>query len=264
MDWIEAVILGIIQGLTEFLPVSSSGHLELGKAILGVEAKESLNFSIVVHGATVLSTIVVFRKEIWELILGLFKFKWNAETDYIAKIVISMIPVLIVGVFFKDQVEQLFNGNLLIVGVMLIVTAVLLAFTYYAKQRSKDISYKDAFIIGVAQALAVFPGLSRSGSTISTGLLLGNNKEKTAKFSFLMVLVPIIGANLLDILKGDMTSGTAVGSTALIIGFLAAFISGLLACSWMINIVKRGKLIYFAIYCLIVGLIAVSYSLFFV
>ncbi len=260
MDWIEAIILGIIQGLTEFLPVSSSGHLEIGKAILGVEAKESLNFSIVVHGATVLSTIVVFRKEIWELIAGLFKFRWNAETDYIAKIAVSMIPVLIVGVFFKDQVEQLFDGNLLIVGTMLIITALLLAFTYYAKQGKKDIGYKDAFIIGIAQALAVFPGLSRSGSTISTGLLLGKDKEKTAKFSFLMVLVPIIGANLLDILKGDMASETA-GSTALIIGFAAAFISGLLACSWMINIVKRGKLIYFAIYCLIVGLIAVVYSL---
>ncbi len=262
MDWIEAVILGIIQGLTEFLPVSSSGHLELGKAILGVEAKESLNFSIVVHGATVLSTIVIFRKEIWELILGLFQFKWNDETDYIAKIAVSMIPVLIVGVFFKDQVEQLFDGNLLIVGIMLIITALLLAFTYYAKQGTKDIGYKDAFIIGVAQALAVFPGLSRSGSTISTGLLLGKDKEKTAKFSFLMVLVPIIGANLLDILKGDMTSANGVGSMALIIGFAAAFISGLLACSWMINIVKRGKLIYFAIYCLIVGLIAISYTIF--
>lgn len=263
MDWIEAIILGIIQGLTEFLPVSSSGHLELGKAILGVEAKESLNFSIVVHGATVLSTIVVFRKEIWELIVGLFKFKWNNETDYIAKIAVSMIPVLIVGVFFKDQVESLFDGNIMFVGIMLIITATLLAFTYYAKQRSKDISYKDAFIIGIAQALAVLPGLSRSGSTISTGLLLGNNKEKTAKFSFLMVLVPIIGANLLDILKGTMTSDTAVAAPELIIGFIAAFISGLLACSWMINIVKKGKLIYFAIYCLIVGLVAVSYSLFF-
>lgn len=263
MDWIEAIILGIIQGLTEFLPVSSSGHLELGKAILGVEAKESLNFSIVVHGATVLSTIVVFRKEIWELIVGLFKFKWNNETDYIAKIAVSMIPVLIVGVFFKDQVESLFDGNIMFVGIMLIITATLLAFTYYAKQRSKDISYKDAFIIGIAQALAVLPGLSRSGSTISTGLLLGNNKEKTAKFSFLMVLVPIIGANLLDILKGTMTSDTAVATPELIIGFIAAFISGLLACSWMINIVKKGKLIYFAIYCLIVGLVAVSYSLFF-
>ncbi len=262
MDWIEAIILGLIQGLTEFLPVSSSGHLELGKALLGVEAKESMQFSVVVHGATVLSTIVVFRKEIWQLIVGLFKFKWNEETDYIAKIAVSMIPVLIVGLFFKDAVESLFDGNLLIVGAMLIFTALLLGFTYYSKSGSRDISYKDALIIGIGQALAVLPGLSRSGTTISTGILLGNDKEKTAKFSFLMVLVPIMGANLLDILKGDMSANGGVGSTALIIGFLSAFISGLLACSWMINIVKRGKLIYFAVYCLIVGLTAIFVTLF--
>lgn len=262
MDWIEAIILGLIQGLTEFLPVSSSGHLELGKALLGVEAKESMQFSVVVHGATVLSTIVVFRKEIWQLIVGLFKFKWNEETDYIAKIAVSMIPVLIVGLFFKNAVESLFDGNLLIVGAMLIFTALLLGFTYYSKSGSRDISYKDALIIGMGQALAVLPGLSRSGTTISTGILLGNDKEKTAKFSFLMVLVPIIGANLLDILKGDMSASGGVGNMALIIGFLSAFISGLLACSWMINIVKRGKLIYFAVYCLIVGLTAIFVTLF--
>ncbi len=263
MNWIEALILGIIQGLTEFLPVSSSGHLEIGKAIMGVEATDSMVFTVVVHGATVLSTIVVFRKEIWELITGFFRFQMNEETHYIFKIAVSMIPVGIVGLFFKDYVESLFTGNILLVGSMLIFTAVLLAFTYYAKPRDKKISYKDAFIIGLAQAVAVIPGISRSGSTISTGLLLGNNKERTARFSFLMVLIPIIGANLKDILDGSMANSSGVGTLPLIIGFFAAFISGLLACTWMINIVKRGKLIYFAIYCLIIGLIAVSWSLFF-
>ena len=261
MDWIEALILGIIQGLTEFLPVSSSGHLEIGKAILGIEATDSLMFTVVVHGATVLSTIVVFRNEIWDLIRGFFRFQMNEETHYIFKIAVSMIPVGIVGLFFKDEVEALFTGNLLLVGLMLILTAALLAFTYYAKARDKDISYKDAFIIGVAQAIAVIPGISRSGSTISTGLLLGNNKEKTARFSFLMVLVPIIGANIKDLLDGSMAASESISSTVLIVGFLAAFISGLLACSWMINIVKKGKLIYFAVYCLIVGSVAVGYAL---
>lgn len=263
MNWIEALILGIIQGLTEFLPVSSSGHLELGKAIMGVEATDSLIFTVVVHGATVLSTIVVFRKEIWELIQGFFRFQMNEETHYIFKIAVSMIPVGIVGLFFKDYVESLFTGNILLVGGMLIFTSVLLAFTYYAKPRDKKISYKDAFIIGLAQAVAVIPGISRSGSTISTGLLLGNNKERTARFSFLMVLVPIMGANVKDILDGSMASSSSVGTLPLAIGFVAAFVSGLLACTWMINIVKRGKLIYFAAYCLIIGLIAVSWALFF-
>lgn len=263
MNWIEALILGIIQGLTEFLPVSSSGHLEIGKAIMGVEATDSMIFTVVVHGATVLSTIVVFRKEIWELITGFFRFQMNEETHYIFKIAVSMIPVGIVGLFFKDYVESLFTGNILLVGGMLIFTAALLAFTYYAKPRDKKISYKDAFIIGLAQAVAVIPGISRSGSTISAGLLLGNNKERTARFSFLMVLVPIIGANIKDILDGSMVASSSVGTLPLVVGFVAAFISGLLACTWMINIVKRGKLIYFAVYCLIIGLIAVSWALFF-
>lgn len=263
MNWIEALILGIIQGLTEFLPVSSSGHLELGKVILGVEATKSLTFSIVVHGATVLSTIVVFRKEILELIRGFFRFELNEETHYLLKIVVSMIPVVIIGMLFKDYVESLFTGNVLLVGSMLIVTATLLAFTYYAKPRDKKISYKDALIIGIVQAIAVLPGISRSGSTISTGLLLGNNKERTARFSFLMVLIPIIGANLKDMLDGNMSDASGIGTMSLVIGFIAAFISGLLACTLMINIVKRGKLIYFAIYCLVVGLVAVSWALFF-
>lgn len=264
MDYLEAFILGIIQGLTEFLPVSSSGHLELGKEILGVEAKESLIFTVVVHGATVLSTIFIFWKEILQIIKGLFEFKWNFETKYVAMIIVSMIPVAIVGLFFKEQVEGLFTGNILLVGSMLIVTGVLLSFTYLAKTNTGNISFKSAFLMGIAQAIAVIPGISRSGSTIATGIMLGNKKDEVAKFSFLMVLVPIIGANIKDIFDGSFTTTTDISSGVLIVGFLAAFISGLLACKWMIDIVKRGKLIYFAIYCFIIGIAAISYALLFI
>ena len=260
MDWLSALLLGIIQGLTEFLPVSSSGHLELGKALLNVEAKESLIFTIVVHGATVLSTIVVFRKDLWLLIKGVFLFQWNNETKYVIKIFVSMIPVGIAGVLFKDEIKSLFAGdNLTFVGNMLLLTAILLSFTYLAKPRKKETSFVDAFIIGIAQAIAILPGVSRSGSTIATGLLLGNKKELIAKFSFLMVLIPILGENILDILSGEMVNEN-IGLSPLIIGFLAAFVSGLIACTWMINIVKKGKLIYFAIYCLIIGLIAIAFG----
>jgi undecaprenyl-diphosphatase len=261
MSWIEALILGIIQGLTEFLPVSSSGHLELGKAILGIEAEESLMFSIAVHGATVLSTIIVFRKEILELFSGLFKFKLNEETHYIAKIIVSMIPVGIVGVFLKDELKLLFDGNVILVGSMLLVTAALLAFTYYAKEWEKKITYKNAFVIGIAQALAVLPGISRSGATISTGLLLGNKRPEVAKFSFLMVLLPIIGENFLDITSGEMAA-SSIGTTPLLVGSVAAFITGLLACTWMLRIVKRGKLIWFAVYCAIIGITAIITQIF--
>lgn len=263
MGWLEALILGIIQGLTEFLPVSSSGHLEIGKVILGVNAEKSLTYTIVVHGATVMSTIVVFWKDIFKIFKGLFKFKWNEETKYIVKIVVSMIPVIIIGFTFAEEIESFFTGNLLLVGSMLVVTALLLTFSYYVKQKEKDISYTDSFIIGIAQAFAVLPGISRSGATISTGLMLKNKKDGIAKFSFLMVLVPIIGANFKDLLGGELTNGSGVGVSALIIGFFAAFISGLLACKWMIGIVKKGKLIWFAIYCFVVGLCAISYNLFF-
>ncbi|MDQ1771686.1 UDP-diphosphatase [Labilibaculum sp. A4] len=259
MNWIEALLLGLLQGLTEFLPVSSSGHLEIGKALLGIHAENNLVFTVVVHGATVLSTIIVFRKDILELLKGLFSFQWNESTQYIAKIAVSMIPIGIVGVFFKDQVEEIFNTDkiLLMVGFMLLVTAAFLAFTYYAKQKEKEISFKDAFIIGIAQTVAVLPGISRSGATIATGLLLKNKKAEVAKFSFLMVLVPIIGENILSVFKGTYTSQGSVELMPLLVGFIAAFLSGLLACSWMIKLVKRGKLIYFAIYCLIIGLIAI-------
>jgi len=257
MDWLEALILGIVQGLTEFLPVSSSGHLELGKVILGVEAERSLIFTVVVHGATVLSTIFVFHKDLWILIKGLFVFKWNDETKYISRILISMIPVVIVGLLFAEEIESLFTGNVVFVGSMLIITALLLTFTYFKKSNFQKISFIDSFIIGIAQAAAVLPGISRSGATISTGLMLGNKRELIAKFSFLMVLIPIIAANVKDLLTGEMSSESSVGAVPLLIGFFAAFISGLLACKWMIGIVKKGKLIYFAIYCFIIGLIAI-------
>lgn len=261
MDWLSALILGLIQGLTEFLPVSSSGHLELGKEILNIEAKENLMFTVVVHGATVLSTIVVFRKDIIQLMSEGIKFKNSPETHYILKIIVSMIPVVILGLLFEDQIDELFNGNIALVGAMLILTALLLAVTYYSKVKSKDISYKNSIIIGIAQAIAVMPGISRSGSTIATGLLLGIKKENIAKFSFLMVILPIIGANAKKILDGDLAQAETISTEALIIGFTAAFLSGLLACKWMINIVNKGKLIYIAIYCFIIGSIAIAYTL---
>lgn len=257
MSWLEALILGIIQGLTEFLPVSSSGHLQIFSTFFGIQGEENLTFAVAVHAATVCSTIVVLRNEIWELLRGLFRFSWNPETIYIAKIVLSMIPVAVVGLFFKDHVESIFGAGLTIVGISLLITAGLLAFAYYARPRQKtSISFRDAFIIGIAQACAVLPGLSRSGSTIATGILLGNNKEKVAKFSFLMVLVPILGEAFLDLLKGGFSPAeSGISMLSLVVGFLAAFLSGYVACSWMLNLVKKGKLIWFAIYCLIVGLL---------
>ncbi|HCO66664.1 MAG TPA: UDP-diphosphatase [Dysgonomonas sp.] len=263
MSIIEAIILGIVQGLTEFLPVSSSGHLEIGSEILGVAGEENLTFTIAVHAATVLSTITILHKDIFNLLKGLFKFKLNEETLYLLKIGISLIPIMIVGLFFKDYVEGFFGNGLLMVGCMLLLTALLLSFSYYAKPRQKEnLSFKDAFIIGVSQALAVLPGLSRSGTTIATGLLLGNKKETVAKFSFLMVIIPILGEAFLDLIKGDFTNtGSDLPTISLISGFLAAYIAGCLACKWMINIVKKGKLIYFAYYCAVVGFIAIIYSL---
>ncbi|MGQ8337270.1 undecaprenyl-diphosphate phosphatase [Sunxiuqinia sp. A32] len=257
MNALQALILGILQGLTEFLPVSSSGHLEIGHTLLGVEGHNNLLFAVVVHGATVLSTLVVFRKDIVQLIKGLFEFRWNEETKYISFLLVSAIPVLIFGLFFKEQIESLYTGNLFMVGLMLLVTALLLAFTFFAKKGKSEIKYKDAIIIGIAQALAVMPGISRSGSTIATGLLLGKKKKEMARFSFLMVLIPIIGANFLDLIGTDFQAEESLGIVPLSIGFIAAFASGLLACQWMINIVNKGKLIYFAAYCLVIGLIAI-------
>ena len=264
MSWLEALVLGIVQGLTEYLPVSSSGHLAIGSALFGIEGEENLAFTIVVHVASVFSTLVILWKEIEWIFRGLFKFQMNSETRYAINILISMIPIGIVGVFFKDTVESIFGSGLLIVGCMLLVTAALLAFSYYAKPRQKEsISMKDAFIIGLSQACAVLPGLSRSGTTIATGLLLGNNKAKLAQFSFLMVIPPILGEALLDVLKlvkGEDIAGD-IPTLSLVVGFVAAFLSGCLACKWMINIVKKGKLIYFAIYCAIAGLVTIACTL---
>lgn len=259
MEWFEALILGIIQGLTEYLPVSSSGHLAIGAHLFGLSGEENLTFTVAVHVATVLSTIVILWKEIVWLFTDLFRWKWNEGTKYIVNILISMIPVGIVGLFFKDKVEAIFGSGLLVVGICLMVTAALLAFSYFARPRQREtISPWHAFVIGLAQALAVLPGLSRSGSTIATGLLLGNKKEKLAQFSFLMVIPPILGEALLDVKDmaemGVSQAMAGLPPLSLAIGFLAAFVCGCLACKWMINIVKKGKLIWFAIYCAVVGL----------
>lgn len=263
MSWLEALILGLIQGLTEYLPVSSSGHLAIGSALFGIQGEENLAFdncSACGYGS---STLVILWKEIDWIFRGLFKFRMNEETRYVINILISMIPIGIVGVFFKDYVEEIFGSGLLIVGCMLLLTAALLTFSYYYKPRQKEkISMKDALIIGIAQACAVMPGLSRSGSTIATGLLLGDNKAKLAQFSFLMVIPPILGEALLDgmkMMKGEDVVGD-IPALSLIVGFMAAFIAGCLACKWMINIVKKGKLIYFAIYCAIAGLVTIILS----
>jgi undecaprenyl-diphosphatase len=259
MNWFEAIVLGLIQGLTEFLPVSSSGHLEIAKSLFGVDPEASFYFTVAVHGATVLSTIVVFRKEIINLAACSLKFKMNEETSYTIKLIISMIPVGIAGVLLKDPIEKLFNGNLIFIGLMLLVTSAVLAAAHFMKKRERSIGYKDAFIIGVAQAIAVIPGISRSGSTIATGLMIGNKKDEIARFSFLMVLVPVIGANLMEFISGDVNINSA-GIGIVVIGFITAFVSGYFACRWMITLVKRSKLIWFSIYCAIVGLLSIFLS----
>ncbi len=271
MTWLQALLLGLVQGLTEFLPVSSSGHLAIGREILGVEASGDLVFEVAVHAATVLATIVVFRKEIWKLICGLFKFRYNDETDYILKICLSMIPVLIVGLFLKDKVEGLFS-SLLVVGLALVVTAMLLFFSQWFTTKKKEaaaevpeprngIGWWQALVIGIGQAFAVIPGLSRSGTTISTGLLCGVKRDKVAQFSFLMVLVPILGEAFLDVVGGDAAAST-IGALPLAVGFLAAFVSGLFACKVMIALVKKAKLSWFALYCALVGAAVILYTIF--
>ena len=259
MNWFQALVLGLIQGLTEFLPVSSSGHLEIAKSILGVDPESSFYFTVAVHGATVLSTIFVFWKEILNLIKGFLKFKMNEETSYSLKILLSMIPVGIAGVLLKDPIEKLFNGNLVFIGLMLLVTSIILALAHFIRKGERSIGYKDSLIIGIAQAIAVIPGISRSGSTIATGLIIGNKKEDIARFSFLMVLLPVLGANLLEILSGDLSMNSA-GLGSVLVGFIAAFVAGYFACTWMISLVKRSKLIWFSIYCAIVGLLSIFLS----
>lgn len=263
MSWLQALILGIVQGLTEFLPVSSSGHLEIGHVLLGTSGEENLTFAIIVHAATVLSTLVVLWNQVAQLFRGTFTtLQWNAEKDYVAKILVSMIPVFIIGMFFKDQVESFFGNGLLLVGICLLVTAALLALSEWLQKKRQDagheVGYKDAIIIGIAQACAVLPGLSRSGTTIATGLLCGVKKESVAQFSFLMVLIPILGEAFLDLmklLKGEIVSD--LGLVPAIVGFVAAFATGCFACRFMIEIVRRQRLIWFALYCAIVGSVAI-------
>ncbi|HNW57513.1 MAG TPA: undecaprenyl-diphosphate phosphatase [Bacteroidales bacterium] len=260
MDWFEAVILGLIQGLTEFLPVSSSGHLELGKFLFGIDPESNFYFSVAVHGATVLSTIVVLWKEILDLFKGFFKFRLNEETKYVIKIIISMIPVGITGLFLNDIIEEYFAGNMISLGIQFIITALLLLMPLFIRPKEKQLGYVDSFIIGIAQAIAVLPAISRSGATIATGMMLGNKKSDIAKFSFIMVLIPIIGANLVELKSGNFsTEGTAF--SVILIGFITAFVSGYFACKWMINLVKKGNLSWFAVYCVLVGVFSILLGL---
>lgn len=263
MDVLDAIILGIIQGFTEFLPVSSSGHLELGKAILGDNSipEESLLFTVILHFATALSTIVVFRKDIVQITTSLFQFSWNEETQFVSKIVISMLSAVVVGLLFEEELESFFGGNIAFVGFMLLVTALLLWLADRSKNTGKPVTFKNALIIGLSQAVAMLPGISRSGATISTSVLLGNDKSKAARFSFLMVIPLIFGKIAKDMLGGELTT-EATNFTTLGVGFIAAFISGLIACTWMIKLVKKSKLSYFSIYCVVVGLLAIGFGLY--
>jgi undecaprenyl-diphosphatase len=261
MSFFEAIILGIVQGLTEFLPVSSSGHLSIGKEIFNINS-DNLVFEITVHAATVMSTIVVFRKEIVSLLNGLFKIRYNDETKFVLKILISMFPVLIVGLFFKDFIERIFGSGILITGIALLLTSALLLLARFVKTKARELGYREALIIGIAQAFAVLPGLSRSGSTISAGVLLGVKREEVARFSFLMVLVPILGEAFLELVSGEFSSSASgISTISLMAGFSAAFLSGLFACKTMIALVKRLKLTGFAIYCALLGVFIIVRSI---
>ena len=264
MSWWQAMLLGIVQGLTEFLPVSSSGHLTIGQTLLGVTFQEGdmLLFDILVHAATVCSTLLVLRQETWWLLRGTFGTRrWNEEKVYVGKILLSMLPVMFVGLFFKEKLDRLFGSGLLVVGICLMVTAFLLCFAHFYRPRQKEhIGWLDAIVIGLAQAIAVLPGLSRSGTTIATGLVLGNKREQIARFSFLMVLIPVLGMaflDMLDVVRGDVQTGLSVAVMA--VGFVSACAAGCAACRWMIALVKRQKLVWFAIYCCLLGLFAIVY-----
>jgi len=261
MDVLDAIILGIIQGLTEFLPVSSSGHLEIAKAILGDESlpKDSLLFTVILHFATALSTIVIFRKDIGVLLIGIFQLKWNEELQFSLKIILSMLPATFIGLFYEEELEQLFGGNIRFVGAMLLITAVLLLLADLSKKTSKNVTFKDAAIIGISQAIAMLPGISRSGATISTSVMLGNDKGKAARFSFLMVVPLILGKVAKDILGGEITIESS-NFAPLLIGFITAFVSGLFACTLMIKLVKKSKLKYFSVYCAVVGVVAIVFG----
>lgn len=266
VNWFEALILGLLQGLTEFLPVSSSGHLELGSVLFGLNDPNSFfTFNIFVHGATFLSVIVVFFKDIRDLIMGVLRFQWNKETKYTLLLIASAVPVAIAGLLFEEQIGAIFKGRTLLVGLMLLVTAVLLFLTRFAPKKNQDINLRNALIIGIAQTIAVLPGISRSGATISVALYLGIERSKAIRFSFLMVLIPIFGANFIKLLKmsGEIQASTTTMSLSpLIIGTIAAFISGLIACKWMLAIVRKGNISYFSIYCFIIGLGAIAYHIF--
>lgn len=262
MSILEAIILGIIQGITEFVPVSSSGHIEIGKALLGIEIKDDLLFSVVVHAATALSTILVFRKDIWQIILDLLKFEWNESTQFAFKILLSMIPVGIIGLSFESYIETFFDGKIVLVAFMLLITGALLLFTHHFKAKeSTDVTFLKALWVGLAQAIAILPGISRSGATIATALLVGIDKSKAARFSFLMVLPPILGASLLKFLKFMKTDTPSdLSAVVLIAGFLTSFVIGLFACKLMIEMVKKGKLSYFAFYCFAVSGLVLGYQ----
>jgi len=261
MDWIEAIILGIIQGLTEFLPVSSSGHLELAKLILPNDytGESSMMMTVVLHFATALSTVVIFRKDLLQIVKGLFQFKWNGATKFSLKIILSMIPAALVGVFFDEIIESFFNGAILLVGAMLLVTGALLFLADKAKNTTKEVSFTHSIIIGIAQAIAILPGISRSGATIGTSVLLGVDREKAARFSFLMV-VPLIFGKIAKDLVSDKFTIEGLDVTSLSIGFITAFVTGLFACTWMVSLVKKSKLVYFSLYCFIVGITAIIWA----
>ena len=260
MNWFEAIILGLIQGLTEFLPVSSSGHLELGKYLFGINAESNFYFSIVVHGATVLSTVLVLWREIYGLIKGILKFSMNDEMKYVLKIIVSMIPVAIAGIYLNEIAEKYFTGNMISLGIQFFITALLLFLTLFIKPKEKPLGFFDAFIVGLAQVFAILPAVSRSGATIATGMMLGIKKEEIARFSFLMVLVPVIGANLME-LKSGTISTESTPLFVIIIGFITAFISGYFACKWMINLVKKGNLVWFAVYSVAIGIFSILLGL---
>ncbi len=259
MSWLEALILGILQGLTEFLPVSSSGHLELGGALFGLEdPHDFFTFNIIVHGATFLSVVVVFRRDIASLVVNFFRFEWNPEMRFALLLLVSAVPTAIVGLLFEEQIETIFEGRVVFIGFMLLITATLLFLTRFVPKNDKDVTLKSALIIGIAQTLAILPGISRSGATISTALFFGIERGRTIRFSFLMVLIPVFGANFLKILRmSEEATAGSMDAAPMIIGAIAAFIAGVIACKWMLNIVRRGKIEYFSIYCLIVGLTAI-------
>jgi undecaprenyl-diphosphatase len=259
LEIIDAIILGIVQGLTEFLPVSSSGHLELGKVLLGDTSvpEESLMFTVVLHFATALSTLVVYRKDVWEILSGLFAFKDNEELRFSLKIILSMVPAVLIGLYFEAELEQFFSGNIVLVGSMLLVTALLLFLADRAENTHKNVTFANAFVIGVSQAVAMLPGISRSGATIATSVLLGIDKRKAARFSFLMVVPLILGKIAKDFMGGELNFHSE-NFTALGAGFVAAFVAGLLACTWMIRLVRNSKLTFFAVYCFVVGCIAIA------